>query len=458
MSNSMKLDRTIIERSPLTKLQKKLLILVDIEGHGVVKAAEILNRGKSTVSIGHARALKRFNEWLSEVDSASGRNGEVDTEALGRALGPTGYSLSDALRGADFEQKLRTLGIPLDKLPSLVALVEKYGDKARVVLEFAHELKRMEEVEGKTYQAVLVDFGEKAQEARELGSEIERMGGQAKALKETLRELHTLAALKEELDKHNLSGPRLQAFIDRNLKLDELGFSSHAAEALGSELQKKGLDPSKAAVILSSMVDEYRTTEEAMADMRRQKGDLQKQVKATLRKVGVAEEELSGIEGLVKVKKGQLEGFKQLEEDQERLHRGTIERREKEVSAQTERLGREITGLEGRKKGLEEEVGQLGDEERQTQEALLDLEGNLEKIEGRVGKTKPFAVIASVTENPKSPLPPSDVARTLLAIVAGFKLYSDANPRDFSPETTRLLGELYGILGKEVRIAGRQAQ
>ncbi len=439
----MKLDRTLIERSSLTERQKKLLVLIDVEGHGVVETAKLLGKGKSTVSIGHARALKKFSEWLGEEDTASGKEEGAGVEML---------------KGIHYAEKLDALGVALDKLPSFVALVEKYGPRAGEVLEYAVKLMELEEKEGKSYQAVLVDFAEKAQGAKELGTETERLKKEKRSLEGSLGELHTLVPLKEELDKHNLSGHRLQAFIDRNLRLDELGFSSQAAEVLGSELQKKGLDPSKAAVILSSMIDDYRTAEEAVADMSRQKGDLQKQLRTTLRKVEMVEEELRGVDDLVRVKKGQLEGLKQLEADQERLHRSTMERREHEGSVQAGELVKEIASLEGRKKVLQEGVSQLKDEERRTQSALLELEGNLQKIEGQVGKTKPLAVVASVTENPKSPLPPSDVVKTLLGVIAGFKSYSDANPRDLTPETRRILGELLSILGKEARIAGRQAQ
>ncbi len=454
----MKLDKTLVERSPLTELQKKLLILVDIEGHGVVKAAKLLSKGKSTVSIGHARALKKFNEWLIEVDAASGKNGEVSMEALGRALGPSGYRLSDALRGSDFDQKLRLLGIPLDKLPSFVALVEKYGDKAGEVLEYALKLKGIEEEEGKTYQAVLVDFAEKTAGVKEMGGETERLREEKKSLEESLGELHTLTILKEELDKHNLSGHRLQAFIDRNLKLDELGFSSNAAEVLGSELQKIGLDPSKAAILLSNVIEEYRTSEEALSAMRKKKQTLEKQIETTSGILDAAKEVVGVIEEEVRVKKAQFEQWKQLEADQEKLHQRMMERREKEGSLKIEELATEIARLEGDKEALRKGNDKLKAEETATNSALVELEGNLTKIEGQIDKTRPLALIASLTENPKSPLPQSDVTRTLLAIVSGFKLYSDANPRDFSPVTKRLLGELHGILGKEVRVAGRQAQ
>ncbi len=71
----MKLDRTVIEQSPLTELQKKYLIMIDVDGHRVVEVAKLLNRGKSSVSVGHARALRKFNGWLAEAEGASGMEG-----------------------------------------------------------------------------------------------------------------------------------------------------------------------------------------------------------------------------------------------------------------------------------------------------------------------------------------------------------------------------------------------
>ncbi|MBI3859210.1 MAG: hypothetical protein HY296_03075 [Thaumarchaeota archaeon] len=428
----MKLDRTLIERSPLTELQKKYLTLVDVEGHGVVETAKLLNRGKSTVSIGHALALKKFNEWMDEADRDSGEEGGAGPEVL---------------KGIGYAERLDTLGVPLHKLPSFIALVEKYGNRAGEALVYALKLKEIEEREGKTYQAVLSDFAEKTAEAELLRGGNERLREEKETLEDSLGVLHELTPLKEELDKHNLTAQRLQAFIDRNLKLDELGFSSHAAEVLGSELQKKGLDPSKAAVLLADMIEHYRTGEEAMVTLTRQKGKLEEQIKTASDKLDTLEGEIGGIEEQLKLKKGQVYDWKQLEEDQKKLHERMMEGR-----------AEEIDDLEGRKETLLGGIERLKEEEGAIQSALLVLESHMRKIEDQLEKTKPIAVIASLTENPKSPLPPSEVAKTLLAIIAGFKSHLDANPRDFTPETRRLVRELHSILAGEVRLAGRRAQ
>jgi hypothetical protein len=427
----MKLDRTLIERSPLTESQKKLLISIDVEGHGVVEVARLSGKGKSTVSIGHSRALKKFNAWLSEIDRASG------TRRGGK----------EALREIHYTEELGALGVPLDRLPAFVALVEKYGPKAGEALEHAVKLKEIEEKEGKTYQAVLVEFSEKSAAAKEMGGEVERLRKERKSLQESLGELHTMVPLKEELDRHNLSGHRLQAFIDRNLKLDEIGFSSHAAEVLGSELQKRGLDPSKAAALLASMIEEYGSIEGTLSALKGQKRTLEKKVETATDALDTAKQEIGGIEEQINVKRAQLEQWKQLVAGQERLHQSELKRREVEIG-----------DLEDRKEVLRKGNEELEIERGAIRSAISELEGNLKKIEVLVDKTKPLAVMASVAENPKSPLPSSDVAETLLGIIAGFRLYSDANPRDLFPETRKLLGELQGMLSKEVRIAGHQSQ
>lgn len=432
MSNYLTLDRTLIERSPLTERQKKLLILIDVEGHGVVEAAKLLGKGKSTVSIGHSRALKKFNAWLNKADKASGTKGGGGDEAL---------------KEIRFTERLGALGVPLDRLPSFVSLVEKYGPRAGEVLEYALKLLEIEEKEGKTYEVVLLDFAEKSAAAKEVGGEVVRLGRERQSLQESLGELHVLVPLKEELDRHNLSGHRLQAFIDRNLKLDELGFSSHAAEVLGAELQKRGLDPSKAAALLADAIREYGSIEEALPVMKRQKQSLEDQVRTATDALDTAKDEMGGIDEQIKATRAQLEQWKQLEADQERLHQSGMKRREEEIG-----------DIEDRKEFLRKGNEKLEIERDTVLSAISELEGNLKKIEAQVDKTKPLAVMASVAEDPKSPLPRSDVAETLLGIITGFKLYADANPRDFSPETKKLLGELQRMLSKEVRVAGRQAQ
>ncbi len=316
----------------------------------------------------------------------------------------------------------------------------------------------MQEAVGRPYQAVLSDFEEKAAGARDLEGETERLRRERRALQEALGDLHALSSLKEVLDKNTLSGPRLQAFIDRNLKLDELGFSSHAAEVIASELQKKGLDPSKAAVLLSSMLEEHTTTDEAMAALRKQKSSLEIQRQTALEAQGYAKDEVRGIEEQVKVKKGQLEQWKLLEADQERLHRSAMDKQATEGAVQAEKLADEIALLEGNKKVLQDEIRRLESEVTANRSALLGLESDLEKIEGKVHDTKHLAVIASVTKDPKSPLPTGEVAKTLLGLVAGFKTYSDANPKDLPPEAKRLLSDLYTILGRQVRVAGGKTQ
>jgi hypothetical protein len=122
--------------------------------------------------------------------------------------------------------------------------------------------------------------------------------------------LTELKDLQEKLEKYRLTHKQLDLFIERNLKLDELGFMPNAAFVLATELSKRGLKVQEAAGSLSEMLSTHGNLEEGISDLRENLSDVKSQVQELEKKVVLKKSE---IEDLEEERKKQEKSIKELE-------------------------------------------------------------------------------------------------------------------------------------------------
>ena len=71
MTNPAKLDRVLIESSPLKQNQKDILIMREVEGKTNGEVAELLSKDPSTTSGQYTEAKRRIGDWLQSRGPAA---------------------------------------------------------------------------------------------------------------------------------------------------------------------------------------------------------------------------------------------------------------------------------------------------------------------------------------------------------------------------------------------------
>lgn len=294
------------------------------------------------------------------------------------------------------------------------------------------------------------------------------------SLTNSLRDLQRLKALWNKMSQHSLTISKLEEFMNRSLKLDELGFTPQAAEILASELAKRGLDPQKASTTLADIFLEYSSSYEAVAKLRGEKRRLEKEVEIGRDQLGgmvnqleALKEQTSAHSHLVQ-KEEQLYGvkIKQLEDEYslkrreiQALHGKSMKDLRQRYKEEKERLESEISKVEQTKREVQREVQNL----EETRDVILKNLSEAEKIlaeqEAKIKSRRPLATLATLASNPESAGEPEVALEPLLPLFAGLRNYVEANEsRLRSPRTLRThVDNLVDELSREVRVGTSHA-
>ena len=182
-------------------------------------------------------------------------------------LSKAGVKLASALRGAALLNKLNNLGIPINSIPVCINLLTQYGEKTSEVLEAGQRLKMLEATQGKSYTDIVAEAAEKTRELQDATYRIKDLNSREENITKSLRNLEHLKTLSDKMNRCGLTLTRLDGFIEKNLGLDELGFTQKTAELLASELANIGLDPQKAAAMFVNLLKQVGSLEEALAKL-----------------------------------------------------------------------------------------------------------------------------------------------------------------------------------------------
>jgi hypothetical protein len=390
-------------------------------------------------------------------------------------------NLIDALRGADFLKKLNDLNIPVTRIPVCINLLNQYGEKTEEVLDSGLRLKELEVSRGKTYEDILIDAAEKVQEQQILKKSIEELNSEKKTLINFLLELDHLKLLQDKMNRYGLTLSRLDGFIKKSIRLDALGFTSKATELLASELARIGLDPQRAAIMLTKLLSQYGNLEGAVEklfaanrvlqqDIEKKKDEresLEKQLIAFREQRNKFQILTETEENLHTYKRDQLEteyAFKRNELETrysskwnkiETLYNERVRNLTDQYEIEKSKLKEEIQDLKEQHKSKMKKVQELKSEDEILQANINVAETLLIKIEEKFTESRPIAALITLIKSSKAPIEKTTLLKAVLGVVEGVKTRINTNKLLVSNrlKLSGSLEEISRILDEELKFA-----
>jgi len=290
----------------------------------------------------------------------------------------------DAKRGAALLEKIDELNIPIKKIPDCIKLLTQYKNEAGNVLEWGLKLMNLERTQKKPYYEIMVDAEKKAKNMQEWEEYINKLKGQEKSLKQSIREHEPLIALQDKLDHYHLTQKNLDDFIVRQLRLEELGFTKETAEIIATELAKKGLDPRRAAARLTKILKQHEELEEAIINMLEEQQSIKKEIERN-------NEELAEVRSIVSSTKNELINIEDLIVKREKAHQLILS-----------------------------QVQEMNDELEATQIGLREAETALNDLHTKVNETQPLRALLKLINNPRAPTDPLTTLKAVRGVTEGF--------------------------------------
>jgi len=188
-------------------------------------------------------------------------------------------SYIDTLRGAKFLERLDKLDVSLGQVDSCIRLLNQYGKEAGHILALTDRLKKLEASSGRTYGQIVDDFLDKSKQLEEIERRIGELKAKEEGIRSSLYELDRLRELSLKMENNKITISDLDKFIEHSRKLSQLQFTPYTAELFAIELSRIGLQPSKAATLLTNSIQEYQGLEDALRSLRSEKQDVEQEIK-----------------------------------------------------------------------------------------------------------------------------------------------------------------------------------
>jgi len=372
---------------------------------------------------------------------------------LNIALGNADANLDDALSGALFLLKLNQLNIQIDRIPSCISLLDRYGEKAGEVLESGRRLKELEASHGKTYEQIIDDAARKVKQQKDAETRLEALRREEENIKSSLPDLERLKALYEKIGSFGLKLEHLDWYINQSIKLQQLGFTSQTAELLASELAKLGLNPQMAAAALANLLSKYGSLVTAVAKLQEENDRLEKDVETkTAQREGIMKQ----LEALT----GQLDDYRRLIKDEEASYRKRTDQLEKEYGLKQKELEEKIRDLEEEREYVVNSIQESKKESEAVRASHGEAQAALTNIEEKLTKTRPLGTFSLLTEEPESRLEPSTLLKVSIGFIDALKAHIHARPELVSdPRALRSkLEEISRTLAVEHRLGTRKLE
>lgn len=397
-------------RTPLTSEQKDEVISFWVDGLTYREVSD-----KTGVSIASISAV---------INQARKKSPDIDNlRNLKKSLDESNTHFLDAQRGVNFLHQLDQILVPISELPRVIALIQRYGEKARDILAFGSHLAELENSWGKPYKDIVAEAEEASEQLSTLKTELHTLRQAEECLKLSIIDLQGLKGLQGTLIQRGITINRLVDFIEQSIQLYGLGFTLEAAKILASELARIG-SPIDAAVKLGDLLFRQKTIEQEVGELQTKKSRLEQELKTK-------ETERDGLTTKVELLKGQIKEIERLRDDVERIYH---ERKGD--------LAQEIHDLEEKQDKITTKNQECTEELESTKKSLDQAAAALKKMEEEVSTKKPLAVLAGIMEEPKNELPSAIVLESSLAFVQAFCTYLFEHPSTVSNYPL-----LYGLIG-----------
>lgn len=401
--------------------------------------------------------------------------------------------------GANLMSPLIKLNIGEEEAAQAISQITQYGEKAPKILAEGQTLLKLEKETGikynqlaSKYQRMREDVLQLKQEKKELKDEIER-------LQESLTHLQALKTLQDKLQQHTLTIKMMDQFIENNAKLEEKGFTPSVAETLSTELAKHGINPKKAAEIVSEATVEYQSLGKAITEAKREleekerkkedaehkKELLEKDVRSLDKQIETKTNIRDDIDRSIEVKKSlmdlkleeywrkqkdwysKLDKEKKAESDEKtRVNQAEItalEEKKRNLEQEVERRVKEVEEEpEKRKKKLEDENRALEEEKKKLQQEVKHLqkeyeyaekvEEKIKKMDEELQKRESLTKMSALLRDPKASKKPENLEVILVVLknIISFGGLGDIWSYN-KPENVKLTEDLIKVLGEKIR-------
>ena len=381
------------------------------------------------------------------VEEAKHRNPDIqELRDLHLLLKKADISIDDAKRGMSLLDRLNELAIPLERLPEAMDFYGQYGEKTSEAVTLGQRVIQLEKRYGKSCEEILSITDKMAVEIEKRKKTIADLKDEEQILHGSICEMDSLKPLQNKLSQYGLTVARLDGFIIQNIGLEDLGFTLETASLLAAELETKGLDPKKAAVILVDDLSQSKSQKESMAIRKKELEDLKEGVR-------IKTIEAKGLGDQVPILRGQIGSLRELLE----IEKGIQAERQSKLKEETKDLEGEVGSLKDKKAGLAKQCEDLSIKINNLQDDLSKEEEALKKVEDKVMSDERLATIVLTIENPKALPDRSSVRRASLAFLEGLMDYIRENQRTL-PYSNKLMSgisEISKLLSTEIRYEHR---
>ena len=166
--------------------------------------------------------------------------------------------------GIKFLERLDQLEVSLGQVDSCIKLLNQYGKEAGHVLALTDRLRKLEASSGRTYEQIVDDFFDKAKRLEEIEKQLRELKAKEEDIRNSLPEQEHFRELSLKMQNNKITISNLDEFIEHSRKLSQLQFMLPTAEFLATELSRMGLEPNKAAPLLTDAIQEYQGLGDAL--------------------------------------------------------------------------------------------------------------------------------------------------------------------------------------------------
>jgi len=322
-----------------------------------------------------------------------------------------GHTLPKNLSGVAVIQAMHEFDVTDEELP---LVFEAYKETKARPADFAKHVLKLKEYEqqtGKTYGDVIADYETKWRQTQELEQRDQLLLSEIQKGEARLQNIQKLATLQAMLQSQHVTPDRVIDFVDRHVKLEELGFTLETAQILGAELRKIASDPALAASRLAQLFARDRELLVAIREEEKLKSELEPTVKGLENSVIILESDsVRLVAKLNQIYRGQKEAEEQYRNTTEKLDEQR-KKLEQEILVKKSELDTLVKEVEPRLKTADSEF-------------LLGMK--------RLSASTVFEVFVELILSPETFIPKSTEAVQLTyAVCRGFRTYVDTHRGNF---------------------------
>jgi len=298
--------------------------------------------------IGPLVGLEKTRVWeiIQEYKKEEPSIAEIKTSF--QFLKKSGVDVHDVPRVAAFKQKLDKLGFPTGRLPDCVKLLDGFGENALDALNGGLKVLALESSENKSYASIVSEFSAMSPGMKSMRTEKKELNREIEGKKDQLTNLDGLAVLHAKLNGLHITPSKVEGFVSKHERLEELGFAEDAAVVLATQLAAFNTTPKEAAEKTTQILGKHDTLTGAITE---EEGSLE-----SIREEVIAQKELVG------EWKGYSEAAQEEFNKQQASLDANLKKAKEEFDRQTKEWSRKLLDAEKRFNDLEKKAVDLSDD------------------------------------------------------------------------------------------------